>query len=166
MLKEFEGYPSDIDEYFNELDRRLNSRSRFLDLTLERTSEYDKPTLFPKVDSNINNAQLQTQLGLPTNEEAYVAYREYQVLASVLIKQEFKDRVDDRKLDALSASFNNMDDVSQDAFLAYVINNKRIPTDKVYQMLVDLKDIDFSAMANPGDQLVEKNYSQYLTASG
>ena len=154
MLKEFEGYPPDIDEYFNELDRRLNSRTRLLDLTLERNSEYDKPTLFPKVDSNINNAQLQTQLGLPTKEEAYVAYREYQILASILIKQEFKERVEEHKLDALSAAFNNMDDVSQDAFLVYVINNKRIATDKVYQMLVDFKDIDFSAMANPGDQLV------------
>jgi hypothetical protein len=156
ILKEFE-YPEDVRQFFRERDDKLDTRLGLLEgLQSPVESKLYKPSLFPKIESNVNNSQLQTQLSLPKSEEAYVAYQEYKSLASLLIKQNFKGRVDETKIDELSTTFNSLDDLTQDAFLNYVINNKNIPADKVYQMLLDFEPLahDFSAFATSQDPFV------------
>ncbi len=154
ILKEFDEYPErEIREFFRERDDRLDSRLRLLrGLESSSESEWYRPTLFPQFESNVNNTQLQVQLTLPTNQEAYVAYKNYRTLAALLIKQNFRDRVAEPKLDELSATFTSLDDVTQDAFLNYVIKHKGAP-DAIYQMLLDFEPIasDFSVFANSQD---------------
>ena len=154
ILKEFDGYPeTEIREFFRERDERLDSRIRLLrGLESPIESEWYRPTLFPQFESNVNNTQLQVQLSLPTNQEAYVAYKNYRTLAALLIKQNFRDKVAEPKLDQLSATFTSLDDTTQDAFLNYVIKHKGTP-DAIYQMLLDFQPIasDFGVFANSQD---------------
>jgi hypothetical protein len=156
ILKEFE-YPEEMRQFFRERDDKLDTRIRLLEgLQTPLESRLYKPTLYPKTEANINNTQLQTQMSLPKGEEAYVAYREYKSLASLLIKQNFKGKVEAGKIDELSSMFSELDDSTQDAFLNYVINNKTIASDKVYQMLLVFEPLssDFNVLAASQDPFV------------
>jgi hypothetical protein len=157
VLKEFE-YPENIREFFKSKEEKGNSRvGLFGQLETTPPATLFKPTLFPKFDTTVNNSQLKQQLALPLKPEAYVAFKEYQHLATLLVENELNERLPRSDFERLTSTFNSLDDEAQDAFLSYVINNKKVPSDNVYQMLLDLKDIDFEKFATTRDPIaVEK----------
>jgi hypothetical protein len=157
ILKEFE-YPEQIRQFFRVRDEKSESRIRlFGETELSPPNSLYRPTLFPKFDATVTNAQLRQQLTLPLRPEAYLAYKQYKETARLITENEFKNRLSEADFDRLTGVFNNLDEQAQDAFLDYVINNKKISTDKVYQTLLDLKGIDFTTFASSPDPLaVEK----------
>lgn len=153
ILREFE-YPEQIVQFFRERDEKGDSRLRlFGESETTPASPYHKPTLFPKFQTTVNNSQLRQQLTLPVKAEAYVAFQQYQDLSRLIIRQQFNTRLSQSDFERLTSAFNILDDEAQDAFLIYVINNKKVPSDQVYQMLLDLKDVNFDLLANSPDGL-------------
>jgi cell division protein FtsB len=157
IVKEFE-YPEQIRQFFQERDEHGDLRTGiFSGSALRPPTNLYKPTLFPKFEVTINNSQLRQQLSLPLKPEAYVAFKQYTDLALVVVQDEFKSRLPPADFERLTNTFNTLDDQAQDAFLNYVINNRRIPSEQVYQMLMDLKGINFDKFANSQDPIaVEK----------
>jgi hypothetical protein len=157
ILKEFE-YPEQIRNFFRDRDEKTDSRiGLFSQFQSSAPSSLYKPTLFPKFDFTINNSQLKQQLSLPLKPEAYVAFKQYKSLATLIVQEEFRNRLPTTDFERLTNAFNTLDDQAQDAFLNYVVNNRKIPPERVYQTLIDLKGIDFNTLVTSQDPLaVEK----------
>lgn len=111
------------------------------------------PLLFPKLEPDPNNTRLIEQLGLPFEVEIYTAYNEYKQLALSLIKRDFRGKIADADAEQLTETFNQLDDQTQEAFLFYVVHSKDA-SQLILQMLVDLKEIDFTPLTDSEDPLV------------
>jgi len=155
IIAEFE-YPEDVRKFFQE--ERTSTQSTGLE-------NLYKPTLFPKFDSTTTTARLQEQLSLPRKEEAFVAYNEYRILATILLKQYLGGKIAESEVDNLAHSFAGLDEAAQDSFRNYVINNKKIPPDQVYQMLLAIKDVDFANLVESQDPLAVEKLASMLTGN-
>lgn len=167
MLGEF-NYPDEVLKYFNDLEKRYDYRGRLVgNAEEEPPPNLYQPGLLPKFDSTISSTRLVEQLSLPRREEGYVAYHQYKHLAGLLTRDQFREQINVEHLNSVSESFNQLDDAAQDAFLYYVIKNKKVQPKDVYRMLLDLKDVqNFQRLADSQDALVIEKMASVLHQMG
>src|SRR5262249_43421916 len=105
-----------IEPPLRELENRESVRGPFLG----RIDNLYKPTLFPSLRSNDYSARFTEQLSLPPGEEIYVAYSQYRVLSSQLLKRIFKDDTQATKAETIATEFSKFNQETQRTFLFYL----------------------------------------------